>query len=99
MYSLDLNNPPRIGFTIVKSRIKKICKMAGTMFHSLLANCAQMCTPDCHEEHNFTADCRKENNRTAEFHKENNLTADCHSQEAKLESRWPRGYTCCGNPR
>jgi hypothetical protein len=48
---LGLNNPPRI----VKSGIKKIrrreqggcrCKMAGTGFHSVVANRAQMCTAD-----------------------------------------------------
>jgi hypothetical protein len=53
MYSLGLNNPPRIGFTLVKSRIKTkqrreqgvcLCKMAGTGFHSVVASHAQMCT-------------------------------------------------------
>jgi hypothetical protein len=57
--SLGLNNPPRIGFTLLKSRIKKIrhreqggrrCKMAGTGFHSAEANRALICTADCHAE-------------------------------------------------
>jgi hypothetical protein len=30
--------------------------MAGTGFHSVVANNAQICTTDCHEENNLTAD-------------------------------------------
>jgi hypothetical protein len=57
--SLCLNNPRRVGFTRVKSRIKKMqrrqqgtcrCKIAGTGYHSVVANCAQMCTADCHKK-------------------------------------------------
>jgi hypothetical protein len=83
--SLYLNNPPWIGFTCVKLPIKIIwcreqgacqCKVAGTGFHSFVANRTQMCTADCHEENNLTADCHDNNNRIA----------DCHSQESKFES-------------
>jgi hypothetical protein len=88
-YSLDLKNPPRKGFILVKSRMKKIrrceqgycrCKMPGTTgFYSVVANRAQMCSAACQEE--------------------NNLAADCHSLESKFESGLPRGYSSCGNPR
>jgi hypothetical protein len=49
--SLGLNNSPRIGFTFVKSGIKKIrrrgqwnfrCKIAGTGIHSVVANRAKI---------------------------------------------------------
>jgi hypothetical protein len=50
MHSLDLHNPPRTGFMLVKLLIKKIrrreqfgtvnVKWAGTGFHSFVANSA-----------------------------------------------------------
>jgi hypothetical protein len=39
--------------------------MDGTGFHSVVANRAQMCTADCHEENNLTAECHEANNRTS----------------------------------
>jgi hypothetical protein len=45
--------------------------MAGTGFHYVVANRAQMCTADFHEENNFTADRHEENNRTSNCHEEN----------------------------
>jgi hypothetical protein len=98
MYSLGLNNPPRIGFTLVKSRIKTKrrreqgvcrCKMADTGFHSVVANHAQMCTADCGKLRYLDHDCQEENIRTT----------DRHSQDSKFESGLPRGYFCCGKPR
>jgi hypothetical protein len=65
--------------------------MAGTGFPIVVANRAQMCTADCHEENNLTEDCYEENSRTTDCYKDNNRTADCHSQEYKFESGLPRG--------
>jgi hypothetical protein len=73
--------------------------MAGTGFHSVEANCTQMCTADCHEENNLTAECHAKNIRTPHCHEANNLIADCHSQESKFESGLPSGYSCCDKLR
>jgi hypothetical protein len=44
--------------------------MAGNGFHSVVANRAQICTADCHEENYLSADYPEENIRTADCHKE-----------------------------
>jgi hypothetical protein len=38
--------------------------MAGTGFHSVVANRAHLCTADCQKENKLTADCLEENNCT-----------------------------------
>jgi hypothetical protein len=74
-----------------------------TGFHSAVANRAQMCSADCHEENNLSADCHEENNRYATV-KSLNLRADCHgifpvvANRGTLESGLPRGYSCRGKP-
>jgi hypothetical protein len=87
--------------------------MAGTGFHSVVANRTQKCIADCHEENKLTAECHAKNIRTTDCREENNRTADCHSQEYKfesgeipvvtncgtLESGLPTGYFCRGKPR
>jgi hypothetical protein len=67
--------------------------MAGTGFHSVVANRAQMCTAD------HSGPLKNKKNRTGDYHKGYNFTADCHSQESKFENRLPRGYSCCGKPQ
>jgi hypothetical protein len=78
--SLGLNNPPRIGYTLVKSRIKNIrcreqgdyrCKMAAAGFLSFLENRARLprfattgITP-WQTALNCTADCHNKNNPLA----------------------------------
>jgi hypothetical protein len=42
--------------------------MAGTGFHSVVANRAQMCTAELAYGGIYTADCHKENKRTADCH-------------------------------
>jgi hypothetical protein len=44
MYSLGLDNPSCIHLTTVKLGFEN--KLAGTAFHSVLANWAQICTAD-----------------------------------------------------
>jgi hypothetical protein len=98
IYSLGLNNPPRIGFTLVKSRIKTKrrreqgacrCKMAGTGFHSDVASCAQMCTADCGKPRYLDRGLPR---RTYSYRGSPQL-------RSKVESGLPRGYFCCGKPQ
>jgi hypothetical protein len=115
MYSLGLNNPPRIGFTLLKSRIKTKrrreqgvcrCKMAGTGFHS----CGK---PRSNVYHGLR--------QTAVFRpliakkkifvlriataKILYLRADCQgvisvvANRGTFESGLSRGYSCLGKPR
>jgi hypothetical protein len=98
MYSLGLNNPPRIGLTPVKLRIEKKwcikqgdcrCNMAGTGFHSVVANRAKMWTAD-HGIPWYIVDCHEENNHIPRV-----VTV----KSTTFESRLPRGYSCCGKTR
>jgi hypothetical protein len=73
--SLGLTKPPHIDFTPVNEvalkkdtvpRTGKLlgwCKMAGTGFHSVVANRAQMRTAYCHEENNPTPDCHRQESK------------------------------------
>jgi hypothetical protein len=72
MYSLGLNNAPRISFTLIKSRVKNMprfkqpvsrCKMAGTRFHSIAKFRAQIFNPVLavrSNENGHTADCQSQ---------------------------------------
>jgi hypothetical protein len=112
MYSLGLNNPPRtgIGFTLVKSRIKTKrrrkqgvcrCKMAGTGFHSVVANRAQMCTADCGKPRYLDRGLPR---RKYSYPGLPQLRADCQgvisvvANRGTFESGLPRGYSCLGKP-
>jgi hypothetical protein len=52
MYSLGLNNTPRISFKLVKSRIKNIRRFKQGAPRS------KMMSADCHNKNGRTADCQ-----------------------------------------
>jgi hypothetical protein len=89
VYSLGLDNAPRISFILVKSRVKNIrrfkqgasrCKMAGAGFRSIAKLRAQMCYPVLADRVVHSADC----------YNENGPTADCQCQESEVESGLPQ---------
>jgi hypothetical protein len=89
MYSLGLNNAPRISFKLIKSRVKNMqcfkqpvsqCKMVGAGFHSIAKLRAQIFNPLLAVRGVNSVDC----------HNENGHTADCQSQESEFESGLPQ---------
>jgi hypothetical protein len=92
VYSLAINNAPRISFTIEKARVKNIrrfkqgtsrCKMAGAKFHSFAKYRAPICNPEKAARGVKSTDCHNENSRTA----------DCQRHESKFESVLPQART------
>jgi hypothetical protein len=89
VYSLGLNNAPRISFTVIKSHVKNMrsfkqsvscCKMAWTGFHYIAKFHAQILIPVLADRGVYSTDC----------HNENGHTADCQSQESEFESGLPQ---------
>jgi hypothetical protein len=75
MYSLGLNNTPRIGFTLLKLRFKQgdfRCKMAGAGFHSIAKFHAPIPNPVMEDRGVYSADCHHKNGRKE----------DCQDQES-----------------
>jgi hypothetical protein len=92
VYSLGINNAPRISFTLIKSRVKNLrrfkqpvcrCKMACAWFHSIAKLRAQIFNPVLADHGVYSAD----------YHNENDHTADCQSQESEFESGLPQTWT------
>jgi hypothetical protein len=82
MYNLGLDNTPRIGFTLLKWRVKGLrrfergdsrCKMAGAGFHSIAKFRAPIPNPVMADRGVYSADCHHENGH-------NLYKADCQDQ-------------------